>query len=378
MSLDDRVPSSPSPGKQSPQGAKKCKEALENWSKFVDTFVGFAVSGYVLPPQDNPPETSPTFLPSVPRLIAVGDVHGDISQLRRALHLAKLIDESDNWVGGASVLVQVGDILDRGDDEIQILYLLEKLKRESARAGGAVHTILGNHETINIDGDFRFVTRGAFESFNKWLQWNRIGNFLKASCPHLSPAPEDPLRYVPPEIRRWERARFAALSPGGPIATRFFSQSPAVLGIGKSLFVHGGLLPPHATYGLERINSESKAWIQGLKTRVYNPFQEPTPWFFRGRDALVWVRKYSERSEVDCDCTTLSETLKLLPGFERMVMGHTIQRRDVGVNSVCEGKAVRSDVGMSHNCGGRDPQVVEILNDSEVRVLAPGKEPREI
>lgn len=41
---------------------------------------------------------------------------------------------------------------------------------------------------------------------------------------------------------------------GGPVSRRFMARNPAVLQIGSTVFVHGGLLPSHVEYGLERIN----------------------------------------------------------------------------------------------------------------------------
>ena len=66
--------------------------------------------------------------PAVPRVIAVGDVHGDLAAARRALRLARVVDEDDQWVGGATWVVQVGDQLDRGDDEQAILDWFERLE----------------------------------------------------------------------------------------------------------------------------------------------------------------------------------------------------------------------------------------------------------
>jgi hypothetical protein len=39
--------------------------------------------------------------------------------------------------------MQVGDQLDRGNQEIEILYFLERLEREAAAAGGALHVLNG-------------------------------------------------------------------------------------------------------------------------------------------------------------------------------------------------------------------------------------------
>src|SRR5690606_1106229 len=40
------------------------------------------------------------------RVVAIGDVHGDLAATRAALKLAGLIDDRDVWTGGHTVLVQ--------------------------------------------------------------------------------------------------------------------------------------------------------------------------------------------------------------------------------------------------------------------------------
>lgn len=39
--------------------------------------------------------------------------------------------------------MKVGDQLDRGDNEVRVLYFLEKLQREAAQQGGALHILTG-------------------------------------------------------------------------------------------------------------------------------------------------------------------------------------------------------------------------------------------
>ena len=67
------------------------------------------------------PVTPPTILPPVSRIIAIGDIHGDLSVLHRSLELAKIakrdkITNKYHWCANPpdTVVVQVGDIVDRG------------------------------------------------------------------------------------------------------------------------------------------------------------------------------------------------------------------------------------------------------------------------
>lgn len=52
------------------------------------------------------------------------------------------------------------------------------------------------------------------------------------------------------------------------------------------MFVHGGILPEHAAYGLERLNADCRAWMEGAP-------DAPMPAFLGGRRAVVWARDYS-------------------------------------------------------------------------------------
>ena len=60
----------------------------------------------------------------------------------------------------ASPPAQVGDILDRGDDEVKIFYYMEKLQQQAKEAGGQLHVLNGNHETMNTAGRHTYATPG--------------------------------------------------------------------------------------------------------------------------------------------------------------------------------------------------------------------------
>jgi hypothetical protein len=277
----------------------------------------------------------PSRLPAAPRVVAIGDLHGDLDAARRALILAGAMDASERWVGKDLVVVQTGDILDRGDGEQAILDLLARLADEARAAGGAVHVLLGNHETMNAAGDFRYVTPGGWADFEG-----------------VTAAAEDApaLVRLPPEYR----ARVAAFAPGGPYARRL-AQSNAVLMVGDTVFVHGGVLPAWTEYGIERLNHELRCWLDG---------HTPPPPFLAERNNPLWSRHYSQLPE---RCDLLAHVLDTL-GAARMVVGHTPQLE--GITSACDQRVWRIDTGMAAYYGG--PTEVLEIRDGTVRPLQGG------
>ncbi|KAH6766236.1 Calcineurin-like metallo-phosphoesterase superfamily protein [Perilla frutescens var. hirtella] len=343
-------------------------------SAFIDTFVDFSVSGgIILPPEPESIKNSSgplrTVFPQPGRLVAVGDIHGDLPKAKSALRLAGLIGPGDRWSGGAATVVQVGDIFDRGGDEIKLLYFFERLRREATKAGGTVITMNGNHEIMNVDADFRFATPQGVEEFENWGFWQCIGNGMKKMCDgigrdslfrDLCDGVPNEIPGIPPEFLNGIRVRIAALRPKGLISSRFLSKNQTVVVVGDSVFAHGGLLEKHVIYGLERLNEEVRDWIRGVREKVENRL-------VRRADSIVWLRNFSRKLVKDDDCSILEHVLETIPGARRMIMGHTIQ--EDGISVACGGRAIRVDVGMSSLCGDHFPEVLEIDENSELKVL---------
>ncbi|WP_394822449.1 shewanella-like protein phosphatase [Pendulispora albinea] len=284
-----------------------------------------------------PPLSERLSRPAPERLVAIGDLHGDLEKTRRVLRLAGAIDANDAWIGGKLMVVQTGDEIDRGDDDRRILDLIEKLKGDAKKAGGELIALVGNHELMNVGFDFRYVTPGAFKAFTD----------ITASDPNTAAF----LAQLDPSAR----GRAAAFAPGGRYAT-LLAERPLMIKVGDSIFVHGGILPKHASYGLDRMNDEVRAWLTGKK--------EKPPQVVVAEDGPVWSRAFSIPGEEKC--ALLDESLRAL-GAKRMVMGHTVQKG--GVTDACDRKAWRIDVGLSHYYDG-PVQALEIKGDT----LTPLKE----
>jgi hypothetical protein len=125
--------------------------------------------------------------------------------------------------------------------------------------------------------------------------------------------------------------------------------------LGETVFVHGGILQKHVTYGLDRMNDELDAWLSGKR-------RDP-PSVVVAEDGPVWTRAYSAEGDTPA-CSELAATLAAL-GARRMVVGHTVQRG--GANSACDGAVWSIDVGLSRFFGG--PIEVLEIRGGQARVL---------
>ena len=277
----------------------------------------------------SPDEPLQTRYPAPQRVVAIGDLHGDLEATRAALRMAGAMDDRDRWIGGDLVVVQTGDVLDRGDEEDAIIDLLERLDREARSRGGAVHALNGNHELMNAYLDFRYVTPGGFADF-------------RATG---SPDPADSvLASLDPE----QQGRAEAFRPGGSMALRMARRNTVVI-VGSSVFVHGGILPEHVERGLDVMNETIRAWLRG---------ESPQPEWIRGDLSPVWTRLYSDSPDAAA-CEVLDSVLEGL-GVERMVVGHTVQ--STGITAFCGGRVWAIDVGMASHYVGLT-EVLEIRGD---------------
>ena len=285
-----------------------------------------------------------TTLPKVPRLVAIGDLHADVDAARRALRLAGAINERDAWIGGSLTIVQTGDLIGRGVEDREILDFMLDLKTRAKAAGGTVHLLIGNHEVFAARPDHRWVDPGAFAAFESIPG-------LNLRLPQLAPLPEP------------ERARFAALMPGGRYA-KLLAEHPTLLRVGDTIFAHGGVLPMWARYGVERINTEVREWLSGR-----GPEPAPTQGLDDGSadDGVMWSRHFAVDT-FPLTCTVLKESLSIL-GARRMVVAHT---RQPAITPRCQDQVWAIDVGMSRYYGG-DVQVLEIIDDKQVRAIPPRK-----
>ena len=116
-------------------------------------------------------------------------VEGETPPTPFLLREVEVIDDSNNWVGGDTHLVSLGDLIDRGPGSRQVVELLMKLQQQAAAAGGAVHVVLGNHEVLVMSGDTRYISRAEYAAFaddESGAEREALLNSYRESVPELS------------------------------------------------------------------------------------------------------------------------------------------------------------------------------------------------
>ncbi len=280
----------------------------------------------------------PSILLPVKRIVAIGDLHGDYKATLISLRKARVIDNKKNWIAGETIIVQLGDQLDRGgrfdtstdeDSEFKIINLFEKLHKQAKKNGGAVYSLLGNHELMNVLGDFSYTSKMGIKHFGS------------------------------------KELRLEYFRPGGKMAIKMANTRNVILRIGDWVFVHGGITPRLAKkYKMIEINNLMRRYLLGDEILEQDTsFRE----LFLNNGSLLWTRRYSEDKP---DCKNLIKSLEYL-GAKRLVVGHTPQN---DINCKCKNSVWRIDTGMSQAFGIRKKddriRVLEILdNGKQVNVI---------
>jgi hypothetical protein len=330
----------------------------------------------------------PIVLPPVKRIIAIGDIHGDLSLAIRSFKLAGLIDDNLNWIAVPpdTVVVQIGDQIDScrfvpgiydchkkkyPDDEqedISVLNFFDDMHIKASIVGGAVYSLLGNHELLNAQGKFDYVSYENFKNFRYVSEDGRI--------------------YKGPSGRK------TVFSPGGQISKRLACKRLSVLIIGSTMFVHAGILPILARR-LNHMNMDSRTKLKYLNAIVRK-------WLLKKLSELediktiemflneagtspFWTRIYGsipKNTPLNSgECFRSVKKAMEVFNLGHLVVGHTPQigTTNDGINGTCyekdgDNKLYRIDGGFSRAfeifVGKRNiVQVLEILDDKIFNII---------
>src|SRR5688500_5776505 len=226
-------------------------------------------------------------IPAKSPLFAIADTHGEFSILVEMLEAHRIVDSRLKWSFGRGHLVVLGDVFDRGPNHMEILWLLYQLEAEAAKAGGGVHLLLGNHETMVMMGD---------------------------------------LRYLNPKYVETERAlgvKYYELFDDRSVLGQWLRSRPAVLRINRRLFLHAGisraLIDRNLT--LADINSTIRKTLQGSLAET----ERERAGFLMTSDGPLWYRGFFAAHRDFATATQADVDAALAHfGVDRIFIGHTI------------------------------------------------------
>jgi len=247
----------------------------------------------------------------VEKIVVIGDIHADYEMLLVVLKKSGVINDKLEWIGSKTYLVMIGDLVDGkaridywiGDSDLKVINYLNKLMKQAKRKGGDVIVLLGNHEFMNIRGNFSYSGDSGIKE---------MGGELKR------------LKYFNNKFRAFGRKCFLAVNIGGWI------------------FSHAGI-PPEISkkYPIQKLNSLLRKFLSS-EMSIYeeNIFFD----IISGDNGILTTREFGTN---DINCKRLTTTLANL-NANHMVIGHTVQEK---VNEICNKKLWRVDVGISRAFG---------------------------
>jgi hypothetical protein len=312
------------------------------------------------------------------RVVAIGDVHGAYDRFVEMLRATSLIDERERWSGGRAILVQTGDVLDRGPDSRKVLDLLRRLERDAERAGGRVYALIGNHEQMRMIGDWRYVSAGEYAAFRNTGSDELRDRILGVASDNAERAARASRRsFDPAEFR----ARFFKEVPLGFIEMRqafsadgeygrWLRTHVAVVKINGVLFVHGGISPAIATMGCEAINA---AVAKDLTVVDPSP-AEGNALFSSQETGPLWYRGLVTEPEGAFQAR-LQEILGALDA-QAIVVGHSVSET-FRIATRFQGRVVQIDTGMlgGESYKGGRPSALDMTGRTLTAVYLDGREP---
>ena len=224
------------------------------------------------------------------KLMVISDLEGNFEAFTDFLRGNGIINEDGHWSWGDGRLVLVGAMVDRGSEVTELLWMIRRLEREAASAGGGVDYILGNHEAMVLAGDLRYIhPKYVYTSGALGREYQDLFG------------PDT-------ELGRWLRSR------------------NAVERIGNIMFIHAGYSPQLDALALEpsaineRIRSSlgPPAWPQRDQLGPHLAWHSHGPLWYRG-----YFRKYAESWD-GFPTDTQIDAILTRNGVAHIAVGHTV------------------------------------------------------
>lgn len=266
--------------------------------------------------------------PQPDRLVIIGDIHGDIKRFKNILIDAKIINDNIEWIAEPknTIVIQMGDQIDSLNrntevdweviEDIEMITFTNILDKLAIAKGGRLISIIGNHEFMNMLGNYSYVSN------------NSIGNN--------------------------EKRRKELFKPGGQLSS-LLGNRPVIVRIGNMLFCHAGLKLSHLiilNIHKKDIGYINKLWKKFALTNNISS-DEDRDIFNRiilDDDGILWTRTLDNTEDMEIMLKSL--------GCKYIFVGHNVVDGIKFVNNML----FYTDTGISRAFGNNTYQYIDIVN----------------
>ena len=268
--------------------------------------------------------------PNPDRLVIIGDIHGDIKRFKNILIDADIINNNIEWIAEPpnTIVIQMGDQIDslnRTEDndwevieDIEMLKFTDLLDKIAKIKGGTVISLIGNHEFMNILGNYSYVSDKS--------------------------------------IANNEKRRRELFKPNGQLSI-ILSKRPIIVKIGGLLFCHAGLKISHLfllNKYKKKVSYLNELWSSyALTNKLGNP--EDAEIFGKiilEDDGILWTRNLDTGDELNIMLNSLS--------CSYMFVGHNVVDGIKFINN----NLWYTDTGISRAFGNKSYQYIDIINNN--------------
>jgi len=246
----------------------------------------------------------------VDSIAAISDIHGEYKSYINLLKSLGIIDNNLNWKFGKGHLVVLGDSFDRGDMVTEVLWHLFGLEKQALKAGGMVHVLLGNHETLMFGKDLRYVNE-------KYLKVVGISGI-----------------------------EYSDLYSEESVLGKWLRYQPAIISINDILFVHGGISMEmiHRKMKVQEINQAFSDMILWKRMRTDDEIAELR--FLTNGDGPIWYRGFFTDKNF---CISKLDSILGFYDKKHIVVGHTTSSE---IKSLFDNKIFGIDAGLVNDQPG--------------------------
>ena len=202
------------------------------------------------------------------RILAISDIHGHYDELVRLLEFANYSPEYDQ-------LIILGDIVDRGNQNMKTLFYCRQLERN-----GAI-ILKGNHDLVSYNSMEEIINEGygvetmthvnclnGYETYNEFI---KLGDADKK------------------------------------IARNFMKNRPLYYEYDKYIFVHSGV---DAKYPIDDQDEDNLLWsreefyeYQAYENKIVIFGHTPTKYLNKHNENRIWFdKRYNDKIGIDCGC----------------------------------------------------------------------------